>query len=249
LWNNYDRVDRSDDYRARQWAEEILSQPIPEGAILISNDRNEITPLLYLQHVEGVRPDVVTLFPLMLPGEEYSNVVRVIDSVIELERPTYLVKPMPGLEIKYRMEPFGGVVEVTGSAITSQPEHSTHLALSVSVVLVGYDLQPDAPSPGKELHVALHWEVIQPLAEDYHSYVHLVDDEGRVLAQSDHQPGGAYYPTSVWQREEPLLDEHTLPIPSDGVGRTFQLLAGMYLYPSLEPLGEPQGLGQIAVHD
>ncbi|MGB3906089.1 MAG: hypothetical protein WBB22_14350, partial [Anaerolineae bacterium] len=227
----------------------ILAQPISEGAILVSNDRNEITPLIYLQYVEEVRPDVVTMFPLMLPGEEYSNVVRVIDSVVDLERPIYLVKPMPGLEIKYRLEPFGPLVEVTGPAITGEPEYATDLALNDSVVLIGYDLDPDTPSPGEELHVSLYWQVKEGLAKDYHSYVHLVDEEGNVVAQSDHQPGGAYYPTSGWQREETLLDEHTLPIPSDGLGCTFQLLAGMYLYPSLEPLGEPQGLGQLKMAD
>ncbi|HEM62095.1 MAG TPA: DUF2723 domain-containing protein, partial [Chloroflexi bacterium] len=107
LWNNYSTVDKSDDFQARAWAESVLSQPIPHGAILISNDRNEITPLLYLQHVEGVRPDLLTMFPLMLPGEEYSNVVRVIDGVLDVDRPLFLVKPMPGLEVKYSMEPFG----------------------------------------------------------------------------------------------------------------------------------------------
>jgi hypothetical protein len=105
LWNNYPNVDRSGDYAAREWAEEVLAQPIPEGAILVSNDRNEITPLLYLQYVEGRRPDLLTMFPLMLPGQDYANVVRVLDGVLDVGRPIYLVKPMPGLEIKYELKP------------------------------------------------------------------------------------------------------------------------------------------------
>jgi len=245
LWNNCHRVARSDDYRARQWAEEILSQPIPEGAILVSNDRNEIIPLLYLQHAEGVRPDLITMFPLMLPGEEYSNVVRVIDGVIDLGRPIYLVKPMPGIEIKYQMEPFGPLVQVAGPAITGEPERSTNLAVSDSLVLIGYDLDPEPPRSGEELHVTLYWGVKEDLAEDYHSYVHLVDEEGNVVAQSDHQPGGSYYPTSLWQPAEMLLDEHVFAIPIDGTESTLQLLAGMYLYPSLEPLGELPVLGRL----
>jgi hypothetical protein len=223
----------------------ILDQPLPEGAILVSNDRNEITPLLYLQHVEGARPDLITMFPLMLPGEEYSNVVRVIDGVIDLGRPIYLVKPMPGLEIKYQMEPFGPLVEVVGPAVTGEPESATDLALDHSLVLIGYDLEPDTPSPGEELHVTLYWGVKEDLVEDYHSYVHLVDEEGRVVAQSDHQPGGSYYPTSLWQPAEMLVDEHVFAIPIDGTESTLQLLAGMYLYPSLEPLGELLVLGRL----
>lgn len=245
LWNNYHRVDKSQDYQARQWAEGILSQPIPEGAILVSNDRNEITPLLYLQHVEGARPDLITMFPLMLPGEEYSNVVRVIDGVIDLGRPIYLVKPVPGLEIKYQMEPFGPLVQVVGPSITGEPGYRVDLALNESVILLGYDLEPYSPLPGEELHVTLYWQVKEDLVEDYHSYVHLVDEEGNVVAQSDHQPGGSYYPTSLWQPAEILLDQHVFAIPIDGTESTLQLLAGMYLYPSLEPLGELLDLGRL----
>jgi hypothetical protein len=250
LVDNYQRVDRSDRYQARQWAEEILAQPIPEGGILVSNDRNEITPLLYLQHVEGIRPDLVTLFPLILPGEEYTNVVRVIDGVIDLNRPIYLVKEMPGLEIKYRMEPFGSLVEILSPAITGEPENPTDLALNDSLLLIGYDLEPSIPAPGEELRVRLYWQVQKKLGEVYHSYVHLVDEEGDVLAQSDHQPGGDYHPTSLWQPGETLLDEHTLAVPTDTPPGAYRLVAGMYLlYPSIEALGQTLTVGPTTISE
>jgi hypothetical protein len=44
-----------------------------------------------------------------------------------------------------------------------------------------------------------------------------------------------------------LLDEHVFAIPIDGTESGLQLLAGMYLYPSLELLGAAQGLGPMAV--
>jgi hypothetical protein len=247
LLNNYQRVDRSDRYQARQWAEEILAQPIAEGGILVSNDRNEITPLLYLQHVEGIRPDLVTLFPLILSGEEYTNVVRVIDGVIDLNRSIYLVKEMPGLEIKYRMEPFGPLIEVLSPAATGEPENPTDLALNDSLSLIGYDQEPISPSPGDELGVCLHWQVQKKFSEDYHSYVHLVDEAGNVIAQSDHQPGGDYYPTSLWQPSEVLLDEHTLAVRQDTPLVAYHLVAGMYLYPSMQPLGEVLTLGRTRI--
>jgi hypothetical protein len=247
LLENYHRADRSNHYQARQWAEEILAQPMPEGAILVSNDRNEITPLLYLQQVEGIRPDLVTLFPLILSGEEYANVVRVIDSVINLERPLYLVKEMPGLEIKYEMELFGPLVEVLSPAVTQEPQNPTDLALNDSLLLVGYDVERSELSPGEGLHVALYWHVEEELGEDYHSYVHLVDEAGNALAQSDHQPGGDYYPTSLWQLGETLLDAHALAIPGGAPAGAHSLNAGMYLYPSMEPLGEGVTLGLVGV--
>jgi hypothetical protein len=248
LWTNYSSVDRSGDYQAREWAEAILSEPIPQGAILVSNDRNEITPLLYLQYVEGQRPDLLTMFPLMLPGEEYSNVVRVLDGVLDVERPLLLVKSMPGLELKYRMESVGQLVRIVGPAITGVPEYPANLELGESLTLVGYDLDPDEPSPGGELRVSLYWLVERELDQDYHTYVHLLDERGQAIAQSDHRPGQGYYPSSLWQPGETLLDVHVLPISASGDANAATLVAGAYEYPSLTPLGSPVTLGEVRIN-
>jgi len=247
LWNNYRSVDRSGDYQARAWAEGILSQPIPEGSILISNDRNEITPLFYLQYVEGKRPDLLTMFPLMLPGEEYSNVVRVIDGVLDVGPPLYLVKAMPGLEIKYRMKPLGPLMEVLGPAIAGPPEYALGTTLDGCLTLVGYDLDPSQPVPGEELRVSLYWRVEEDLAQDYHTYVHLLKDEGQSIAQSDQRPGQEYYPSSLWQPGETLLDVHLLSIPEDTQAGAMTLVAGAYEYPSLAPLGNAITLGELPI--
>ncbi len=248
LWENYRRVDMSDYYQARDTWEAILTQPIPEGAILVSNDRNEITPLIYLQYAEGKRADLVGLFPLIVPGEDYANVAGVIDSVIDVEPPLFMIKEMEGLEIKYRLEPFGTLAQVLSPAVTDAPQNPTALPLNDSLLLLGYDVEPLSPSPGEDMHVALYWQAKEELVQDYHSYVHLVDGGGRIIAQSDHRPGGDYYPTTLWQPGEALLDEHVLLIPADGRPGTYRLLAGMYLlYPSMEALGEPLTLGEVGI--
>jgi len=247
FWANYPGVDRSGDLEARAWAEEVLAQPLPQGAILVSNDRNEITPLLYLQHVEGQRPDLLTLFPLMLPGEEYSNVVRVLDGVLDIGRPIYLAKPMPGLEIKYRLEPADPLVEVEGPAITGEPDRPTEMTLGDSLTLVGYDVEPDVPSAPGELHVSLYWRVKRELGQDYHTYLHLLDEAGQAISQSDHRPGQEYYPSSMWAPGETLLDVHVLPIPAETKADQVKLTAGAYAYPSLAPLGGSLTLGELSV--
>jgi len=247
FWSNYRSVDKSGDLGAREWAEEMLAQPIPQGAILVSNDRNEITPLLYLQHVEGKRPDLLTLFPLMLPGDDYANVVRVLDGVLDVDRPIYLVKPMPGLEIKYRMERSEPLVEVTGPAVAGEAESVTNLALGGGLLLVGYDIDPRAPSAGGELQVSLHWRVEKTLGHDYHTYVHLLDEEGQPISRSDHRPGQELYPSSLWQPGETLLDVHVLAIPASGDVKVVTLVAGAYEYPSLVPLGSALSVGELPI--
>ncbi len=210
-------------------------------------DRDDITPLLYLQHVEGRRPDLVELFPLILPGETYSNVVRVIDSVMDVERPLYLIKEMPGLEIKYRLEPFGTLVQVLGPAMTHPPEHPMNLPLNGSLVLVGYNLEPDPPTPGQESRLTLYWQVQEELGEDYHSYVHLLDEAGNVVAQSDHRPGGEYYPSSLWRPGETLTDQHDLLSVATLLPGRYEIQAGLYRYPSLEALGGALHPGQTVL--
>jgi hypothetical protein len=181
----------------------------------------------------------------MLPGEEFSNVVRVLDGILDVGRPIYLVKAMPGLEIKYEMEPSGPLVEVTGPAMSGPPEFVTDLPLGDSLTLVGYDLDPDQPSSGADLEVRLYWRVDGDLTADYHTYVHLVDEEGQTIAQSDHQPGQEFYPSSLWRTGEIISDAHVLPLPAAAQTGGLRLVAGAYEHPSLAPLGAPLSLGEL----
>jgi hypothetical protein len=185
------------------------------------------------------------MFPLMLPGEEYSNVVRVIDGVLDVGRPLYLVKPMPGLEIKYRVEPLGPLMEIEGPAIVGPPEHVVGATLDGSLTLVGHNMEPSEPGPGQELEVSLYWRVEEELSQDYHTYVHVLDKDGQTVAQSDHRPGQEYYPSSLWQPGEILLDVHVLPIPAETQAGAAALVAGAYEYPSLAPLGSTVTLGTV----
>jgi hypothetical protein len=80
----------------------------------------------------------------------------------------------------------------------------------------------------------------------------LVDGADQVVAQSDRQPGGAYYPTTIWQPGEQLRDDHILAIPSGTALGVYQMLAGMYALSDeseIQPLGQPLAIGQVAVKD
>jgi len=245
LMRNYQEVDRSHDLRARHFWEALLAEPIPQGAILATNDRNEMMPLWYLQQVEGVRPDLLGLFPLIIP--EYSNIGRLLDSLFGLGRPLYLIKEMPGLEIKYQLRKVNSLVEVLSPAATREPDHPRHLVVGEALELVGYDQEPHSPRPGEELRVTLYWRPRRVLAGVYSTYLHLVNQEGQAIAQSDHQPGGVYYPTSLWKEGEIIRDEHALAIPSTAPLGSYRLLAGAYESDSQEHLGESLAIGMAGV--
>jgi hypothetical protein len=116
--------------------------------------------------------------------------------------------------------------------------------------LVGYDRSPRSPRPGEDLEVSLYWEALRPLEAQYHSFVHLLDAGGQVVAQSDRQPGGVHYPTTLWRAGERLRDDHVLTIPADTAEGIHSLLVGMYepaSDSSLEPLGDRVLAGRLAV--
>jgi hypothetical protein len=139
---------------------------------------------------------------------------------------------------------------VLGPAASTEPAFVRNDVLDDAVALVGYDLSPRTPRPGDAMQVSLIWEALRPLDTVYHSYIHLIDADGNRVAQSDRQPGGVHYPTTLWQPGERLRDDHSLEIPADAVPGIYRMVAGMYALTedgSLQPLGEPVTLGQIEV--
>jgi hypothetical protein len=244
-----------------EW-QEILAQPLPEGAILLSNDRNEMMPMWYFQYVNGRRRDLLGLFPLIVTDPAYSNVGRLLDQALASGRPVYLIKPMTGLEIKADITPEGSLYRATlhdpapfyesdlilPAASTPSP---TGEKLSETIKLLGYDISPGVKlRPGAEMSLTLYWQPLQDLRVDYTSYLHLVGPTGQKIAQSDHLPGGLYYPTSYWQVGETLRDQHRLAIPADAPPGLYQVWAGMYYQPQpglIEGMGDGIEIGSIAI--
>ncbi len=244
--------DRSGERSARTSWEAILAQPLPSGAILISNDRDEMVPQWYLKYVEGRRPDLDGLFPLIQPGPAWSDVGAVIEQALQTGRPVYLIKPMPGLEVKFNLEPatggpgIGGLVRVLGAAPDDGPAVRSGVVFGDRLRLSGYTTSAVTVRGGETLTVILFWDVLAAPEHDYTSFVHLVNANGHVSAQSDHRPGGVYYPTSLWRPGDRLRDSHQLVIPADPGPQPYTLVVGLYrLAPDLQHLGSPQQVGQL----
>ena len=247
LWHNYPRMDQSRNMDAAQLWQPILAQPLPERSVLVSNDRDEMMSLWYYQYVDGVRPDLVGLFPLIVREPGYDDVSQVIDRALESGRPTFLIKPMPGLELKYQLELQGPVVRVVSSFAGRQPGRVLDVPFGEAIRLAGYDQPRSAVRPGETAEITLFWQDQQGTDRVLSSFVHLLDASGKSVASSDHQPGGVYYPTTLWKPGEVLLDTHRLTIPADLAPGVYRLTAGLYSWPSMERLGEESTVGQLVV--
>ena len=237
--NHAPSLDRSQDTSAQDWWNALLAANPPQGAMLISNDRDEMMPLWYMQQVEGQRTDLAGVFPLLLAGDgsaplrsesSWATIGQVVDRTLASGRPVSLIKPMPGLEIKARLGPpdDAGLTPVLGPAVTSQPVHPQDVAIGDAVRLIGFTGDLAAVQPGQSLVIDLYWQPVRTLPANYTSFVQLLSPDGSKAAQSDHLVGGVYYPTSLWQPGETLLDRHTLDVPAGAPPGPYQLFVGMY---------------------
>jgi len=232
---------RAEDRRAPEMWEAILSAPPPGDAILVTNDRDEMVPLYYLQAVEGRAPGITGLFPRMASEPGLADVGAVVQTALEAGagRPVYLIKPMPGLEVAFELaagpEP---LFQVLGPVTLPQEVALAPVAYG-PVELVGMELAPQADG----WRATLYWEVQEPLARDYTVSVQVFDARGTKLAQDDRVPGGVYYPSSLWKPGQLLRDARDLPALSPGEPTTLRVVFytadAVGLRPMLEPLELP----------
>jgi len=230
----YPRLDQTTATGARQQWNEILAAQPPADATLVSNDRNEIVPLFYLQAVEGQVLGLTGLFPLIEPGARFADVGATIETALQANaQPIYLIKPMPGLEVKFTLTAATlPLVRVEGMAAANPPQIAVDQALG-PLQLIGYDWRVFTDT----VQIDLHWAVSAPLDADYTTTVQLFDAHGEKVGQDDRAPGGVYYPTSHWKVGERLLDTHTINL--DAERQPTQLLVGMYHGPEATPLAPP----------
>lgn len=86
--------------------------------------------------------------------------------------------------------------------------------------------------PGQVVRVALDWESLVPIQENYTVFVQVLDTSYRVWAQDDITPLGGSAPTWLWfprwRRGMRIVDTHLLRVPADMPPGQYPLVVGMY---------------------
>lgn len=77
-------------------------------------------------------------------------------------------------------------------------------------VLEGFDVTPLALSTDQTLALTLVWRALNTPELSYRVFTHLLDAEGRVIAQHDGYPVAETRPMTGWVTGEYLIDAHTL---------------------------------------
>jgi hypothetical protein len=169
----------------RAIAEPILADA-PQNALILS-DWHWVTPMRYLQYVEGVRPDLTIRYVYPIPGRDYAQVwLELIENAA----------PGTSVVVTHRfaeVEAVGHTLSPLGSAFLVDQDRDIAVSNTVEVelgeqlVLLGTDTLPSEGSAGTPLEVFLAWEQIAPQDNDLSVFVHLLGPDGRLWGQGrDH---------------------------------------------------------------
>ena len=128
-------------------------------------------------------------------------------------------------------EPFQTVVtlKIPLPPDSRAPKTSVSANFGNLIALQGYTLTPSAG----DLKLTLFWQALDAPRDNYTAFVHLVDNAGQIIAQSDAQPLKGQYPTSIWSPGETIADERVITgVPAED----YQIYVGWYRWDTLERL-------------
>ena len=117
--------------------------------------------------------------------------------------------------------------ESSGFSVATADQR-THLSFGDQITLIGYDATNDAVAPGDKLTITLYWKAQQMLDINYQVFVHLLDQDGNLAAQSDKLNPGEF-PSKRWSLDRYVRDEHQLILPADFPAGEYRLSVGLWV--------------------
>ncbi len=101
------------------------------------------------------------------------------------------------------------------------------------IELVGYELPPAPHYAGDTLNITLHYQTQAQVPINYTAFVHLLGPENPATGsplwtQQDSEPCQSFYPTSVWEPGEIVIDTYSLTLPAEMPPDSYTLTLGFY---------------------
>ncbi len=125
-----------------------------------------------------------------------------------------------------------GDVRLVTYAVPDAPATTMETALNARfgdlITLPGFTLASDRVAPGEILQLALFWQTEVPLDSRYKVFLHLVDEQGAIIAQRDSEPGGGLALTTTGEPGVLITDNHGVLLPTGTPPGDYRLLLGLY---------------------
>ena len=249
LRRSFAREDMSENWTAHEYGQEILRQPMEQGAAIVGI-LGETTLLRYFQQTEGLRTDLV-----LVAADREQERLGAITSLLSSGTPVYLTRPLAGVDRQYSLASFGPLIKVLSAPLQEPPVIRVPRLVDFSgqATLLGYSVneapgvqptiqprtfssragqmqerEPEGVEAGKRLGVTLYWRCSQATSEDYKVSLRLVDATGRLVSQQDSLPINDAYPTTSWRKGEVVVDTHYLHVPLGTAPGEYILRVGLY---------------------
>ncbi len=101
-------------------------------------------------------------------------------------------------------------------------------------------------APGESLAVTLYWNAMRQPSADYTVFLHLLDEDGQIVAAHDGMPVENRFPTRAFIPGNVVADARRLELPADLAPGVYRLNAGLYLLETGErlPVWDAEGVEQ-----
>jgi hypothetical protein len=184
-----------------------------EGALVAAGERERISPRYPTSHwPEGVVVGDQYALPVdaALPAGAYTLRLALFDGEAQAATADYPI------EVGDETQPL--VPALAGMS------HQAGVTYGGEMRLLGYDLARE----GGQLRVALYWQALTAMQDQYKIFVHLLSESnGAIVAQHDGMPRDWSYPTSLWGRHEVYIERVALDLPA-GEDAAYRLAVGVY---------------------
>jgi hypothetical protein len=174
---------------------------------VIVGDWEQMTPFRYFQLVEGLRPDVETLYP-----------VGRLEEADASGQPLYAARSLPGLADRWHPSGEGPLIALKREATGELPAGISILGVDLAGVLelAGYTYGEAGFRPATVLPLTLYWRALQTPQDDYSVSLRLYDGAGTEVFKVDSQhPVLGTYPTSLWTPGQVVADYYEMRLPTE----------------------------------
>ena len=112
--------------------------------------------------------------------------------------------------------------------VAETPAVSLDARFGTVIRLDGFAVLQKVVGPGDIVQLTLFWRAAERVPERYKVFVHLYNDAGELVAQTDSEPGATLRPTNTWAPGERITDRYGVFIPSDAPEGVYALTVGLY---------------------
>ncbi|TKJ30718.1 MAG: hypothetical protein CEE40_04290 [Chloroflexi bacterium B3_Chlor] len=189
----------------------------------------------------GVDYYILPSLPVTPPGE-YGIEIAVYDPAT-MERLPVLDEDGRMLGLSF----VAGTFEVVKPLVAPTVEPDVEVVEGViapGIRLLGYDFPRKEVEPGSAMRVALYWQALQDIEDDYLLAVELRDGSGNIRAEQVDRPVDGTYPTTEWDEGEVLRDWHDVGVPADTPQGRYEVF--LKVMKGMVSLGEAS-LGEVEV--